>query len=307
LEGVVVDEALSYYFELLSDVVRRMGERGGKTFAAGVKPALQQLAIGGFDEEKLGFTSFAGFLRAAEAAGVVDLMVDRPGLLRVALPSNKSAPELTEAVETDPPTLREDLWRAFVDWTPGCIRFFDTEGKAAHVLAKHPVPAESAEDAALRAAVESQPSRFPEIEPISLETTLAWMKEYAEQLDEPNRSLIAAALTSERPAREFSLLVRRSANLSRSWHRFRLARVRATVQSWLTERGLEIEIDAPARVVDEHQADRVRPARPSARPDRATRRNLHENDVRHRVVRAVERMPLRDLLELPIPFEYFLD
>lgn len=57
-------------FNALREVVRDLEARGRQTVAGGIKSQLQR-GGGGFDERRLGFSSFKAFLAAAEKAGLV--------------------------------------------------------------------------------------------------------------------------------------------------------------------------------------------------------------------------------------------
>lgn len=58
-------------FKALREVVREFESRGRQPVPGGIKSKLQQGTVGGFDERRLGFSSFSPFLAAAEEAGFV--------------------------------------------------------------------------------------------------------------------------------------------------------------------------------------------------------------------------------------------
>jgi len=58
-------------FNALREVVRELEARGRQTLSVGIKPELQRRIVGGFDERRLGFSSFSAFLAAAQEAGFV--------------------------------------------------------------------------------------------------------------------------------------------------------------------------------------------------------------------------------------------
>lgn len=59
-------------FGLLAAIVAEYEAAGRPAYGAPVKVALQRRSNGWFDEAKLGFSRFKGFLEAARDAGVVD-------------------------------------------------------------------------------------------------------------------------------------------------------------------------------------------------------------------------------------------
>ena len=76
----------------------------------GVKPTMQVRTGGRFDEHALGFPTFAAFVDAAVAAGVIAQRRDPAG--RLLMPIGTSL-----TFSTRRPSIRQDLWKAFTDWS----------------------------------------------------------------------------------------------------------------------------------------------------------------------------------------------
>src|ERR1035438_5221821 len=123
------NDALSTAFQILVATVRDFYMKGRPCLGATLKPALA--GRGAFNEQLLGFRKFGDFLRAAAAAGHVQISPTPGGDIRVSL-ADVSIPELPcrpqagfvpPVVASDPAQLRlafttavrvrQDLWNAF--------------------------------------------------------------------------------------------------------------------------------------------------------------------------------------------------
>jgi hypothetical protein len=286
-------------FQLLRDIVTEYYGGGRRTFAAALKPELQRRTFGGFNEILLGFPTFRHFLFGARDEGFVQLELVGDDL--AALPVGQPAPLPRFSVRPIRPGsgIRPELWRAFVDWTPGLMRLYS---KATDEVVSFPEIASSielTEHTRAREAYRTNPTAFVSISPISREVTLDWMRRFAASLeDHTARVALEAALGTDRPIGAFSALVRLSPTLAQSWHRFRQARVAAQIAEWSRAKGLELKIM-------EGEEER-RPESPSEVPAEKSEEERVAT-LRQRVHIAVDRMPLGDLLRLAIPLEYIVD
>src|SRR5947209_1903671 len=114
------DAAFAVLRETVDDLVRR--ER--KPRIQGVKPGMQFRTGGRFDEHALGFPTFAAFVEAAVAAGVITQRREPGG--RLLMPVGTSL-----AISTGRPSIRQGLWKAFTDWS-GRTYVWDRDARTAY-------------------------------------------------------------------------------------------------------------------------------------------------------------------------------
>jgi hypothetical protein len=282
---------------LLQSVVHDRLASGRRTHSAGLKPAMQQRSNQGFSETRLGFPSFRAFLEWAQDAGAVRLVPAPTGPDIEVLPVQPAAERAIPSYEGRGfrRRIRADLWRSFVDWRPDWRRVFDRESGEARMFPREPHEVGDApEHAALRAAVASTPNRFVEIAPIAQDVQLAWMREFADaEIDSPFKLELQAALRDNRPAGAFATRLRQSPTALHRWNRSREQRVAAVIQEWAANHQLDLTIyDEPQRRVVEAPRLFV-----ETMDDQTLRERLHE---------AIDKMPLAELLRLPIPLEYLI-
>lgn len=281
---------------LLESVVQDRLASGRRTHSAGLKPVMQRRSNEGFSELRLGFTTFRAFLEWAQDAGAVRLVPAASGPDVEVFPAASGPQQIGPA---EPGRLRgrirPDLWRCFVDWRADWRRVFDREAAEARMFPRTPHEVgEAPQHAALRAAVANDPNRFVEITSISQDEQLAWMREFADaEADSPLNAELRAALRTERPAGEFAARLRRTPTALHRWNRWREQRVATVIQEWAQNHQLDLA------VYEEPQQRLAEPAGLFTErvDDETLRRRLHE---------AIDKMPVPDLLRLPIPLEYLI-
>ncbi len=289
------ESALRAAHEALKDVVASYSLEGRSTVAASLKSALKRRFSDRFDERSIGFLSFRDFLKDAEARGIVQLQRAPGGDLEAMLPG--APPQRsrgTAEVHSSTSFVRADIWRAFVDWNPGWTRLYDAEADRAVMFPETTTPFDPPEWSVQRDAAQRQPERFREIEPISMDTQLEWMRAFAREVrDQTSRELLQSALQSSRPFGAFVRQVNIFPETRLQWHRFRLDNVLAVVAAWVQRNNLTIQF----------QENRPRETAPSGK----TTADVSEAAVRARLRAIIDRMPLSDLLRLEIPVGYILD
>lgn len=296
-------------FDALREVVRELEARGRQTVSAGVKPELQRRTLGGFNERRLGFSSFSAFLAAAEEAGYVARTTTEHGHTFVTLaPLASVVPEGGARIE--PPErpapgrrLRRDLWRAFVDWREDILRFFDRELGQARVLPAEASRSEVGDDAELRHALAAQPDRFIEIKPIPMEQQLEWIRDFVQTHREQFLAEeLSEALAAARPVQAFSQLIRTDAALLQEWNRTRLHHVGSVVEAWIGEH--ELGINPWEETALRGSPLEGRPLRSEGNVEVPAEFEVER--LRQSLHRALDRMPAGELLRLPIPVEYLV-
>lgn len=306
-------DRLEVAFELLSSTVAELHAGGRSTYAASVKPQLIARTNGGFDETQLGpgFGSFRDFLRAAADRGVVsvvpapvgpDVEVLPIGAAPLPAPTHEGSAEKahSQLPRSQPKRIRRELWDAFLDWTGGQIRAYDTGRDQVAVVPEEPAPLEPEETTALRESFAQHPERYVRIPQVPMKVQLEWMHDFAARAPEPTRSPLLFALTSDRPFRAFGQVVRTDPIILSRWQTERLGLVQEEIERWRSEHGLSLEILQSIETGEPTRgASRKRPE-DSDESARLT-------EVRERVHNAVDRMPLSALYELKIPLEYVLE
>jgi hypothetical protein len=285
-------------FATLRSAVGEYYDAGRRITAAGLKGRLRQTSNQEFDEKQLGFATFRAFLSEAQARGevalhpgAVDLFVTPPGtsLPEEQQPFNAITTRGSEALAGPPQRIRADLWRSFVDWTPGTQRYFDHKEGHAFSLPSRPSPKEQGTQRARREAIANDPSRFVKIDPIAFDDQLGWMHEFAGRQKSPIKEQLQLALASDRPARDFSAQVRSVPALANAWHRALVDRVGGVIERWSSAHGVRVDISESKPTL----ADSGSPSRQSA-----LRSVLH---------RAIDRMPEHELAAISLPVGYIVD
>ncbi len=296
-------------FAVLRQTVDEFFGNGRRALGAAVKPELVRKTFGGFSESALGFSSFGDFVRAAQAQGIVDVHSSRmtpdlellpPGEQPQPQPDDAAAVDTQRPATYSPPgqSIRTDLWRAFVDWTPGLMRAYDREQDRAVFFPEEPAPLEPEEHRAARDAWKSNPERFPRIEPIGMARQIEWMQDFTERQPRgPARTILEFALSRDRPFREFSHAIREDSGLVAAWHVHRKELVADCIRKWMADNDLKVSIFKPVWMP--HGGDTARETRPAADP--------HVEMIRQRLHRVIDRMTAADLLRLSIPVEYLIE
>jgi hypothetical protein len=157
---------------------------------------------------------------------MIELDTSRQGDIAVSLPG------MWKDWYGQAPAIREDLWRAFIDWSQGVARYYDTVTKQAVMLPKIPALLEPEQFRELRHRLEVEPDRFIAIEPIPMETQVGWMREFAaSRSDVVLRDLLTRALAGDKPEKLFVTVLRNDPQELHLWHQELRRRVRE--QAWL--------------------------------------------------------------------------
>jgi hypothetical protein len=233
------NDALSNAFQLLSSIVRDFYANGRPCLGAGLKPILYKRANFNFNEQWLGFSKFGDFLRAAQAAGHVQLsptpggdigvwpvgvtIPDRPlqpasGLAQA--PPGVVQPQTTTR-STAPLRVRQDLWNAFNSFTVSWV--YD------------PV----ADIAQRENVIEAQGPRLDLVKiPASVSRVLEWMRSFADTQGQEIQSQMLIALNGDAAPYRFNNYVRSNRSLARAWRDFHIQKVLSAIESWASSNGL---------------------------------------------------------------------
>jgi len=300
-------------FALLGELVAENYAAGRRSYGASLKPELRRRTMDGFDERRLEFSSFRAFLEASEKAGAVTLHEPPKGPDIEATPPGKPSLAATlaadrsgaDAAPTPPPRkrVRRDLWKAFLDWDARWRRVYDKEEKAAVRFPAEPARLEHPESQELRRLVEEQPERFVEIEPISFDRQLGWLRDFVQTVSDPiAREALDAAVTDDRPMRASSLALQANGPLRQQWNATKLAHVEETIAQWAASFDLQIEVHEPASGSPRAEAADDRSS-PKSAPERS---DEHLSRLRAQLHEAIDRMPEAELLQLRLPVEYLV-
>jgi len=265
-------------FGLLEAAVKDAEAQGRTLYGASLKPMLQHQSSGWFDESKLGFSRFKMFLEAARDRGIIEYQRTEGGDFIVKLPVAEDPGEgqlepSARETERSSAWIRADLWKAFFDWSPR-QRYYDTVRDHAFLTTQH--------HATLT------PGQI-EIEPITLEQQLEWMRRFAESAEEPFRAVLLAALGEEKPLAAFTMAVK-ATPLSSEWNRVRIERVAEAIRAWAIQHGVTVEItDTKPSVVSTPGV--------AAADVEYVRTLLHA---------AIDQMPAAELLRISVPLQYLI-
>ena len=289
--------------------VRDLHARGRTTTAAGVKSEMRRLSAQGFDESRLGYPRFRDFLQEAQRLGAVVVVApSSPGRdAIVALPGDALPPTVKRKL------VRPDLWRAFIDWTPGMLRVYDRSTDRAVCVSTEPAPLEPTYNTEIRDQVKRNSAGFIQITPVSPDEQMEWAKSFVETLASGSDSAaeqLASALDQPKPLGAFTALIKLDSQLAGDWARWRETRLVREIRAWSELNGLRLEpyvstttASRGADVVKHHHSAF------NTSSSYLTSANDLEVDlapIRDKILAALSRMPTADLLRLSIPAEYLL-
>lgn len=287
-------------FNILADVVQRWYAEGRRAYGASLKPEMRALTSNEFDEKQLGYMTFRQFLLAAASSGLVDV-VPAPNSPDVQVVPKGKAPMEHPVRRVRPqasvPRIREDLWKAFVDWNTAFERFYDRVDDKAHRIAATGSAYDSSSLKSLRAQKQAEPARFVAISPITFDEQVDWMRQFAGKQPADAQLRLLRSVDSGRPARDFSMAVRQFPDIATAWQAERFQRVLERIEAWKIENKLAVDIYAPPPEF----SDRARGRRGH------TTIALDEHRLRERIHAAVEAMSVAELLDLPIRLQHFVD
>lgn len=256
-------------FDLLVSVLKDLSSRNPTPTAAGVYSRMRNV-FPEFTYGAAGFASFRAMLNEAEGRGMV--VVERAANasdVTVRLSGLKA--EIATALDPRLERLSDDLWRAMLDWK---------------------VDAEYAFDRATRRTLRGPESASSVKTPsVSKETQIGWMKEFAALEKGEVAEALLAGLAEQDPAHGFGRAVRQFIPASRRWKRYLQDHVLLRARTWAAENGIPLSdlSNGMPRLTKE--------------PVLAARTESDEA-LRSRVLDVLVRMPLSELLRLPIPIEY---
>ncbi|MEA2372557.1 MAG: hypothetical protein QOH12_2951 [Solirubrobacteraceae bacterium] len=301
VENTASTHARDEAFALLRQVADDFHAQGRRALGAVVKPEMVRRSYGGFVEPVLGFSSFKDFVLAAHHGGFVDTHPAPSGPdIEIVPPGAGPQPAQSPAGRGQPTprfdSVRDDLWRAATDWTPGLARAYDRDEDRVVFFAEQPAPLEPAEHTAARRAWDTDRDRFRLIEPVGMDGQIEWMREFTSALPSGRgRTIAELALNRERPFGEFARAVRQDLGLNRMWQIYRKERVADWLRTWMLENKLDVDIFI---------------AKPQPGADNAPIVAVIDLDVeaiRGRLHKVIDRMPASELLRLSIPFEYVIE
>lgn len=275
----------------------------------------------GFDDRKLGFANLRSFL--AQYPDVVAVPHDGYDIVPQPASNDTSAQPSTETGDSEQGAavarlkiVRADVWRAFVLVDPATARYYDRETQRAVMIGLQEAQEEPETTRALRQLLASAPDRFVQITPVSSDEQLAVMHEFTSQLAHPDqRDALESALRQTLWFRAFNNALQ--GDIALSWKLRWADVVLAKIETWMQQN----QVDVPNLV----QRVMPRPTLPSkptvpgpstppaSQPGQrndvdSPRLGGHKSQfgLRQRILNAVGRMPLSQLLQLPIPAEYYL-
>lgn len=248
-----INDRRAQAFMFARDTVRAWRQTGRRTTTAGVTSVMKQ--AGQMDLELLGLTANKDFWDHAAASGLVEVEQQTNGHWYVLLPGEKLAdfevpntPEALPVVPVDPELrLKSDVWTSFVDWNLAFRRFWDRSHARAFMVPTSPGWIPDSID----------PSRFTEIEPALQDRQIEWMKAFAAERPEPDRTALLISLADHAPRGSFRRELRER-GLGRAWREVLRVHILDTAVAWARDSNIDV-----ALIVETHHRE-VDP--PAARP-----------------------------------------
>jgi len=258
-----------------------------------------------FDERQLGYRTLRAFLEAFPdvvrlSHDGIDIVVEPP----------KRADHLARVSSGELHKIRPDLWRAFTFVDKSIARYFDRVRGEAVLLSIDPSPEEPERLRELRGQLDKTPANFVPIGPVEAPEQLEQMRGFAASVEDRRlRSELEEALGTRLWFRAFNSILQGSPGLLHTWKIQWSTFVLNRINEWSKTH----QIDVPNLVT---QTIRVAmgTGRPVAQNMRSRDRqrsptpmvamSLDVEDLRARILNAVEEMTLSQLLALSIPAEY---
>lgn len=293
---------LNSAFDLLARAIGELAPSGTPVKAAAIKPTMQRLGFGSFDEKELNYENFRSFLQDAAARGVIvlDTKTDQDYLVSSASAVTRGASarpaQNSTPLRPGQRRVRQDLWSAFIDWRQGLIRLYDVETGQVHMIPSEPSGSEPEETAGLRQARLEQPQRYREIKPITFEEQVGWMKEFSRGIENSELAdVLRAGFTSDRPAAIFRTTIRTNPALDEGWRAFLLDKVVIRIREWAEDQHLELNPFSPPP-----PAQQAKLGGPTTNPENTDQLAA----LRSRLHAAIDNMPLHELMQIRIPVGY---
>src|SRR5215475_2121389 len=216
-------------FKVLVGAVEALASRLSRwPTASEVRLEIKRQTYGGFDSSGLGYKRFRDFLVDASDRGYIEVDTERSGDFAISVPIGRQ-----DAAEAERP-VRPDLWKAFVDWTPDLLRFYDLQNDQAVMIPEKPAPFEPERFRVFRDRLKSEPEAFVPIKVIAVHEQLTWMKRFAADVSDPGlRKLLDAAFENEKPVKSFLTVLRAAApDQLQRWYGVLRQEVRRVIEQW---------------------------------------------------------------------------
>lgn len=283
------NDELSQSFQLLCELVRESQSLGRICLGAPLKLELQRRTRRNFNQQNLGFPRFGDFLRAAEAAGLIQLLRTPGGDLEVRLsPGNHGvSPSVAHGFVRESPELTINFPPVVIGAprpaiTPPAVGarpaqgFYGSDEQQVRVRqdlwdAFNSIFGTWAYDRKNDAAYKVPPNLFgptannPDLVeiPSGRERTLEWMRSFAEMQENETKERLLIVLNSDSAPFNFRKLIGVDSKLRRSWRRYHIKQVLAAIDAWATSNGLH-----PQRVTTPFWPTSVQPRPWSRAPER---------------------------------------
>jgi hypothetical protein len=265
---------------LLTRAVSELHETGRATKAAGVSARMRRMDPA-FSMDRTPFSSFRNVIEAAVARNLVS--AERGASDFELRPVSSDSSATVPSASTARTTLRPDLWRALLDWTPNVRHGFNRVSKITISVG------------------ETLPDDTVLVPSVSRDERVSWMTSFTdEEADLAIKSSLADGLVSEDPAAGFMAAVRTSITLQRRWKRVLRAKILARAEQWAAENTIpQDDIYVASRPSIPGPVAASPSPSPSAGDDGS-------DDTRERILALLSTLPLHELLKLRIPLEYTL-
>lgn len=277
---------------LLKATVADLEGRGSATYAAGVSARMKQ-ADPTFDVRNCGFPTFKAFLAHAVEEGVVRVS-RKPGASDFTVTGVDTPAVAGEEVVPSGRYLRQEAWAAFTRIEAASSWWQRDSGRIVGPMSDQP----------------DDGSEWVEMRPLTRAELTSWMRAFAEGVQEPKRNAeLLASLDTASSVENFNTQVRLHQGTARRWGRFYRDQVMRHAFRWAENNSVPRERlfragDGGARPTPSTAlSDKLREGTGGARRDDLT---SYESRARAAVITAVERMPLAEVLRLPIPVEYLI-
>lgn len=288
-------KAREYALNLLIQTIADLRSQGRRAYGATLKQELKRRTLGQFDETALGFLRFGDFLRDAEGRKLVSISRSPGGDVEAQLAvSTELDRRPIESIDQQRSVVRKDLWSSFIDWREGMVRLYDKVLDQTAMFPAQESPLDSPIVVEQRRAWASSPDRFVEIEHISMDEQLAWMRDFISHVQNPvAKRLLEEAAAGAHPHVDFARMVKAIPQLGSQWHQTRLSRVSRVIGDWTERNRLQIDILVPSvKAATTEATVRALAASPDEPRLQRLRRLLH---------RAIDRMSEAELATIQIP------
>lgn len=285
-------DAAAKYFEVLVQALKNHSSESDRPpTASRLRILMGQLTNNEFNLQAIGYPRFRDFLEAAERTGLLSIDRSYDGDLRIFPNSDGTIVA---------PFLREDLWKAIIDWSPNSNRYWDVDLQIVQKISAQVNEPNSVSSLDTADATSANDGRFIPIPKITADKQLSILRTFTADatVSSDDRLILLEALKGPKPfKRTIELMRSMNSSLEEGWSNTLRSEAWATLTHWIEENPKLHGLD-PSLL----ERKPISTEKPSTKVSAYTR---HER-LRTAAHDAINRMSLDQLMSLNFPLGVLL-